>query len=123
MPQNIWNKLLENKKNQWLILLLIGILLVVIAIPSKSSSEEKSVVDSKNWSTSETEQRLENILSQMQGIGEVHVMITYRQENEVEGVVVVAEGGEQGVTVQKITEVVRALFDVDSHKIKVIDSK
>lgn len=123
MPQNIWNKLLENKKNQWLILLLVGILLVVIAIPTKSGSEEKSVVDSKNWSTSETEQRLENILSQMQGIGEVHVMITYKQENEVEGVVVVAEGGEQGVTVQKITEVVRALFNVDSHKIKVIDSK
>lgn len=123
MPQNIWNKLLGNKKNQWLILLLVGILLVVIAIPTKSGSEEKGVVDSKNWSTSETEQRLENILSQMQGIGEVHVMITYKQENEVEGVVVVAEGGEQGVTVQKITEVVRALFDVDSHKIKVIDSK
>lgn len=123
MPQNIWNKLLGNKKNQWLILLLVGILLVVIAIPTKSGSEEKSVVDSKNWSTSETEQRLENILSQMKGIGEVHVMITYKQENEVEGVVVVAEGGEQGVTVQKITEVVRALFNVDSHKIKVIDSK
>ena len=123
MPQNIWNKLLGNKKNQWLILLLIGILLVVIAIPTKSETEEKSVGASKEWSTSETEQRLENILSQMQGIGEVHVMITYRQENEVEGVVVVAEGGEQGVIVQKITEVVRALFDVDSHKIKVIDSK
>ena len=123
MPQNIWNKLLGNKKNQWLILLLVGILLVVIAIPTKSGTEEKGVVDSKEWSTSETEQRLENILSQMQGIGEVHVMITYRQENEVEGVVVVAEGGEQGVIVQKITEVVRALFDVDSHKIKVIDSK
>ena len=123
MPQNIWNKLLGNKKNQWLILLLVGILLVVIAIPTKSGTEEKSVGDLKEWSTSETEQRLENILSQMQGIGEVHVMITYRQENEVEGVVVVAEGGEQGVIVQKITEVVRALFDVDSHKIKVIDSK
>lgn len=123
MPQNIWNKLLGNKKNQWLILLLVGILLVVIAIPTKSKTEEKSVGASKEWSTSETEQRLENILSQMQGIGEVHVMITYRQENEVEGVVVVAEGGEQGVIVQKITEVVRALFDVDSHKIKVIDSK
>ena len=123
MPQNIWNKLLGNKKNQWLILLLVGILLVVIAIPTKSGTEEKGVVDSKEWSTSETEQRLENILSQMQGIGEVHVMITYRQENQVEGVVVVAEGGEQGVIVQKITEVVRALFDVDSHKIKVIDSK
>ncbi len=123
MPQNIWNKLLENKKNQWLILLLVGILLVVIAIPTKSGTEEKSVGDLKEWSTSETEQRLENILSQMQGIGEVHAMITYKQDNQVEGVVVVAEGGEQGVIVQKITEVVRALFDVDSHKIKVIDSK
>ena len=123
MPQNIWNKLLGNKKNQWLILLLVGILLVVIAIPTKSGTEEKGVVDSKEWSTSETEQRLENILSQMQGIGEVHVMITYKQDNQVEGVVVVAEGGEQGVIVQKITEVVRALFDVNSHKIKVIDSK
>jgi stage III sporulation protein AG len=123
MPQNIWNKLLGNKKNQWLILLLVGILLVVIAIPTKSGTEEKSVGDLKEWSTSETEQRLENILSQMQGIGEVHVMITYKQDNQVEGVVVVAEGGEQGVIVQKITEVVRALFDVDSHKIKVIDSK
>ena len=123
MPQNIWNKLLGNKKNQWLILLLVGILLVVIAIPTKSGTEEKSVGASKEWSTSETEQRLENILSQMQGIGEVHAMITYKQDNQVEGVVVVAEGGEQGVTVQKITEVVRALFDVDSHKIKVIDSK
>lgn len=123
MPQNIWNKLLGNKKNQWLILLLVGILLVVIAIPTKSGTEEKGVVDSKGWSTSDTEQRLENILGQMQGIGEVHVMITYKQDNQVEGVVVVAEGGEQGVIVQKITEVVRALFDVDSHKIKVIDSK
>ena len=123
MPQNIWNKLLGNKKNQWLILLLVGILLVVIAIPTKSGTEEKSVGDLKEWSTSETEQRLENILSQMQGIGEVHAMITYKQDNQVEGVVVVAEGGEQGVIVQKITEVVRALFDVDSHKIKVIDSK
>lgn len=123
MPQNIWNKLLGNKKNQWLILLLVGILLVIIAIPTKSGTEEKGIVDSKHWSTSETEQRLVNILSQMQGIGEVHVMITYRDENVVEGVVVVAEGGEQAVIVQKITEVVRALFDVDSHKIKVIDSK
>ena len=123
MPQNIWNKLLGNKKNQWLILLLVGILLVVIAIPTKSGTEEKGVVDSKEWSTSEMEQRLENILSQMKGIGEVHAMITYKQDNQVEGVVVVAEGGEQGVIVQKITEVVRALFDVDSHKIKVIDSK
>ena len=126
MPQNIWNKLLGNKKNQWLILLLVGILLVVIAIPTKSDTEKDTgfrMTENEDANATEMEKRLESILSQMQGIGEVHVMITYKQENQVEGVVVVAEGGEQGVIVQKITEVVRALFDVDSHKIKVIDSK
>ena len=126
MPQKIWKKLLENKKNQWLILLLLGILLVVIAIPTKSDTEQDKswgITDENDANTTEMEKRLESILSQMQGIGEVHVMITYQEKSQVEGVVVVAEGGGNGVIVQKITEVVRALFDVDSHKIKVIESK
>ena len=46
-----------------------------------------------------------------------------QSEENVEGIVVVAEGGENSVVVRNITDVVRALFDVDSHKIKVIDSK
>lgn len=126
MPQNIWKKLSENKKNQWLILLLIGILLVVIAIPTKSGTNMDTSLRMTNEgdaNATEMEKRLESILSRMQGIGEVHVMITYQEESQVEGVVVVAEGGGNGVIVQKITEVVRALFDVDSHKIKVIESK
>ena len=126
MPQNIWKKLLENKKNQWLVLLLVGILLVVIAIPTKSDTKKDTswgTTDENDANATEMEKRLESILSKMQGIGEVHVMITYQDETQVEGVVVVAEGGGNAVIVQKITEVVRALFDVDSHKIKVIESK
>lgn len=121
MPQNIWKKLLENKKNQWLILLLIGILLVVIAIPT--SPDVETDYETSDWNTSEMEARLENILSQMKGVGEVHTMITYRNEEKVEGVVVVAENGGDSIIVRKITEVVSALFHVDAHKIKVIASK
>lgn len=126
MPQNIWKKLLENKKNQWLILLLVGILLVVIAIPTKSDTETDTSWGTTNDSdanATEMEKRLENILEQMQGVGEVHVMITYQDETQIEGVVVVAENGKNAVIVQKITEIVQALFDVDAHKIKVIASK
>jgi stage III sporulation protein AG len=39
----------------------------------------------------------------------------------VEGVVVLAEGADDAVVVRNITAVVQALFDVDSHKIKVIE--
>ena len=67
------------------------------------------------------EMRLENMLSKMQGVGKVHVMITFREEEQVQGILVIAEGGGNAVVVRNITEVVQALFDVDSHKIKVIE--
>ena len=123
MPQNIWKKLLDNKKNQWLILLLVGILLVVIAIPTSSNREENQEYETTDWNETETEARLKDILTQMQGVGSVHVMLTYQDAATVEGVVIVAEGGGNAVVVKQITEIVQALFDVDAHKIKVIESK
>lgn len=40
----------------------------------------------------------------------------------VEGVVVIAQGGDDAVAVQNITEAVQALFEIDTHKIKVMKS-
>ena len=113
------------KKNTWMILLLIGILLVVIAIPTKTEPKENSLSIYEDVSPNETdmEKRLQGLLQQMQGVGEVHTMITYRDDKQVEGIVIIADGGGDAVVVRNITEVVRALFDVDSHKIKVIEKK
>lgn len=38
----------------------------------------------------------------------------------IEGVVVIAEGGDNSIAVQNITEAVKALFDIDTHKIKIM---
>lgn len=111
------------KKNTWIILLLVGVLLVVIAIPTKTESKKSTldIYSENNQNETDMEKRLENLLRQMQGVGEVHTMITYRDDKQVEGIVIIADGGGDAVTVRNITEVVRALFDVDSHKIKVIE--
>lgn len=111
------------KKSQWLIILLVGILLVVIAIPTDTESGTGTfgTYDETEISTTDMERRLENLLGQMQGVGEVHTMITYQEDESVEGIVVIAEGGGNAVVVRNITEVVQALFAVDSHKIKVIE--
>ena len=111
------------KKNTWMILLLIGILLVVIAIPTKTKSENStlSIYNEPESDETDMEKRLVNLLQQMQGVGEVHAMITYRDDEQVEGIVIIADGGGDAVVVRNITDVVRALFDVDSHKIKVIE--
>ena len=113
------------KKNQWLIVLLAGILLVVIAIPTKQEETKRTEVKKETEGTcsTEMEQRLEDLLSNMQDVGKVQVMITSKENGQVEGIVVLAEGAKNGVVVKNITEVVQALFDVDSHKIKVIEKK
>lgn len=111
------------KKSQWLIILLVGILLVVIAIPTNTESDRGTLdtYDETEISATDMEKRLENLLGQMQGVGEVHAMITYQEDELVEGIVVIADGGGDAVVVRNITEVVQALFAVDSHKIKVIE--
>ena len=113
------------KKNTWMILLLVGVLLVVIAIPTKTETKKDtfSIYDDSELNETDMEKRLENLLRQMQGVGEVHTMITYREDKQVEGIVIIADGGGDAIIVRNITEVVRALFDVDSHKIKVIEKK
>ena len=113
------------KKNAWLILLLVGVLLVVIAIPTKTEPRNSSlsIYDETGQEATDMEKRLQNLLQKMQGVGEVHTMITYQNDKQVEGIVIIADGGGDAVVVRNITEVVRALFDVDSHKIKVIEKK
>ena len=184
-------KFLENlrlkkmKGNQILIIFLLGILLMVIAVPVKEKDEdrEKNYTE-KNESLQNTsaatqyaqylEQELERILSQMEGVGAVSCMVTlsqsaeqviekdmeisddvvteedsqggtritnqssrsettiYNRENDgspyvskeispkVEGVLVIAEGGNNAVVVKNITESLQALFGIESHKIRIV---
>ena len=122
--ENKWFKFLP-KKNQWFIVLLIGVLLVIIAIPTKSDSQFDTgdMYKGTEIQTTNVEKKLEDILRKMEGVGEVSVMITFHEDETVEGIVVVAEGAGNAVVVREITGVVQALFDVDSHKIKVIERK
>ncbi|MCC8080512.1 MAG: stage III sporulation protein AG [Lachnospiraceae bacterium] len=176
------------KKDQWLILFLAGVLLLVIALPASCEDEtsnadeeetetgEKGTADgiSSDYET-ELEERLEEALSRMEGVGKVQVMITFRDSGEtivekdvayteedqetetadgsitsssrrdsseetvyspdsddgepvvskeitptIEGVLVVAEGGDDTAVAMNISEAVEALFGLEVHKIKVV---
>jgi stage III sporulation protein AG len=180
------------RKDRLLILLLSGILILVIALPvseqkdtsteGKGTSENSSGIsgsmDMESYAAY-LEDKLAEVLSQIQGVGQTKVMVTLQssgekivekdQESEsesvqeedsqggsrttiqssssqstiytensgttsgepyvtkeltpvVEGVIVIAEGGDDPVAVQNITEAVQALFGVDTHKIKVMKS-
>ena len=176
------------KKDQILILFLAGILLLVIAVPTENQSkesrqeEETGAGGKTGGSISQEdyarymEEHLSEVLSQMEGAGEVAVMVTlessaervvekdveageetvtesdsqggtrttsnststetsvYEEDDsqgqqpyvskeitpQVEGVVVLAQGGDDPVVVQNITEAVQALFGIDTHKIRIM---
>lgn len=167
----------KSKREKWLVFLLVGILLVVIALPTEKETQEKEEEKELYHSEMDTsyisqmERQLETVLENVRGVGKVKVMITIsesaekiiekdeetsvqssqgttsgnssstdRKENavyagrtgeetpyvrkeispKVEGVLVVAEGGDNAVVVENISEALQALFGIDPHKIKVM---
>lgn len=93
LPKNIPK--MTPKKEQLLIILLAGILLLVIAIPHESKKSEKKEGADDTAYTSDTisgdssqsyarymEKHLEEVLSQMSGVGDVTVMITLKASSE-----------------------------------------
>ena len=182
------------KKENMIVIILIGVLLLVIAIPvnPKKTKTEKinqqpeeitqnftdiSVEENADQTYLENlESRVEDILSSMEGVGNVKVMITLKssqetivekdmptsrsnisetdgsggnrntnemdsqettvyttnqngdkipyviktKEPEIEGVTVVAQGGDNAVVQKNISEVIQALFHIELHKIKVV---
>lgn len=171
------------RKDQLLILLLTGILLVIIAVPAGTAkNEETQQQETEKISSGDEdyvqymETRLEKILAEISDVGEVEVMITLESSAEkvvekdrssqqervtesagedesrisenatssetsvyeqsdgtgdtpyvskeisprVQGVLVVAEGGDLALVKQNITEAVQALFDIDTHKIRIM---
>ncbi len=185
MQKDFWRDLFrpENKKtgNNILLALLIGVLLVVLGktfFPTeekvaKASPEEKTT-EVHNSSEQDMEARLAEILSQIQGAGQVDVMLTFRasaervvaheekteetrsQENgknsenlskestvvmtedgngstsplvlaenfpQVEGVVIVAQGGDNAVVCQALSSAAGALLNVPAHKIAILKMK
>ena len=123
---------LKEKGNKYLVYILVGVLILVVLLPTDSASnKEKEMVTQENVTDGELEGQLKRVLSAMEGVGEVEVMITtqsnqaslFSSENDsriVCGVVVVAEGAGVPTVNARISEAVKALFSVDAHKISIV---
>ena len=184
--QDFMQKIKEKKlkRSDWLILVLAGILILIIALPTdtkekKQAEKSKENISKENntmeASKDEIERKFEDILEKIDGAGDVKVMITYQdsgtqvvekdkntsensleesdstggvrstkeqqlQEStvyedadagntpfvskellpKVEGILIVASGGDNQKVKQNISEAVLALFQVEAHRIKIV---
>lgn len=159
-------KLRKRNKTDYIILILLGVLVMIIAIPTKENKEEGTKKQTGTETDKTTEQdyksqlekQLEKLIEQMYGAGKTKVMLTFSDEGytyldknlvadekkreestvvyetgdgeepyviqkkrpQVEGVVVVAEGGDDPAVVTEISNAVMSLFHLEVHKVIVV---
>lgn len=115
----------KTKKDKIFIVILAGVLMMIIAMPVKRTSTvtdvgSSSFYDSGNSSENGLGKELEEMLGNTEGVGEVKVLVKLTDDNEVTGVMVVCEGGDDKNLVAYITDAINGLLGVPVHKIKVM---
>ncbi len=112
-------KLKKLGRNDFIIIALLGVMLLVVAIPS-NPKEVNSVIQTDNSDMSEEEVKLKETLEQIEGVGRTTVMITRDGANGTAGVLIVTEGADNTMVKQQISEAVSALFGIEMHKIIIV---
>ena len=93
----------------------------IVEKDQQSSSQSTEETDSAGGTRSTEESSSDKTSVYEQGTdGSQIPYVTKEISPEVEGVVVIADGGDNAVVVRNITEAVQALFGVEAHKIKIM---
>ena len=133
-----------------MLVIVCGVLLLFLSYPGHEAEPDIQSANSTSVQTAETvtledykrarEEELEQLLQKVEGVGQVEAneektvlvensdrdsspYIVQEREPEIEGVVIVCQGGYDSVIKREITDAVSALFSIESHKIKIMKSK
>lgn len=122
----------KTKKDKIFIVLLIGVLLLVIAMPTGNKSSGKDTFeyslnndlftnesDSMDYESS-LEEKIKEALGHIKGVGNVDVVVKTSEGQKVSGIMIICEGGDNKNLVSTITDGISGLLDVPVHKIKVM---
>lgn len=123
-------------------MLLLGLFLAVVALPVTDGNDTgerrltETFQENENTETEkdELERKLENLLENVENVGDVQVILMtggnqektgfYSSgEKKVNGVLIAAQGADSPVTIQNIQQAVMALFQIEAHKIKIMKMK
>ena len=110
-------KLIEALKANKTLLIVLAIVFVLIAIVVIFYEEDDSSIGTAA-DKSATEQRLEAILSTIDGVGEINVFVT-ENDDEVEGVVIVCQGADSIMTRNDILNAISTALNVNKNIIAI----
>lgn len=100
----------DNKK--YISLLIAGVLIFLIP----------SLFDFTNVNNN-AEEKFIQVIKNVQGVGDVEIMVNYGDDGKVNGAVIVAEGAGNSIIKKQITDAASTAFGVSSYKIQVLSYK
>ncbi len=115
------------------LIVILSVSLLVYHMAVSPGEEGELVTDQPRQLSPETsfydsqESRFTRMLSQIKGVGEVSVMLTYRQEERqeqtVQGVMIVAEGAGDIVVKNQLTDAAKSVFGLPASRVSVQERK
>lgn len=99
-------------KYKYVVLLIVGILFALLSVGGTDD----------NGSTS-LEKKLKNTLEMAEGVGDVDVMLTFDEDNKVEGAIIVAEGAENTSVKKTLHDSAVAVLNLPDYKVQILIKK
>lgn len=99
------------------VLIAAAVLLLSFDVFTQNRDGRRQIVDQNGGIESE----LCIILSDIDGVGEVDVMLQYNDDEQVTGAIVTAQGAEDPVVKNKVISAVMALFNISATSVEVFE--
>ena len=108
----------KQNKNALIVLLLLVVLIVIALSFGGNKSKAVSLTGSDDYNKSETEIKLQQILSSIDGVGNAEVMINEGQDG-IDGVIIVCDGADSLMTRNDIINAVVTVLKIKSNNIAI----
>lgn len=99
------------------VLIIISVALLSFDVFTQNTDERKQVIDE----SVDTKTALCSILTDINGVGDVDVMLQYDEDEQISGVIVTAEGAENPVIKNDLVNAVRAVFNIPVSSVMVFE--
>lgn len=99
------------------VLIILSVAFLSFDVFTQNKDERKQIIDE----TVSTETALCNILTDINGVGDVDVMLQYDADEQITGVIVTAEGAEDPIIKSNLVNAVRAVFGIPVSSVMVFE--
>lgn len=121
----IIDKFFRDKKSNTVIYIVLAVGILMLVFANSINNSEPYVKPETTVQQNSLNDETEKILSEIDGVGNVSIMISFSSEKENEGsirsVLVVADGGNNPSVREKIIRALKVALGVDAHKIEVFE--